>query len=471
MTWTQEEKDRYRFSGERYSIRNANGSRPGEYIPQLAGLYAFPRDSNKIPDPWSSSSSSSIFDSSSYLYVSESFVSSSSLEYQFTTSLCGYSSSSSSIQRNAGISLWAIGDNFIVGQGLHDNLLSSSSQPDDGISLLTIGDNFIVDQIVYDNLLSSSSFSMSSISSLSSSSASSLNSSSSDSSTSSSSRSSRSSSSSMSSYSSSSVSSSSVSSQSSSSKSSSSFSSFSSFSSSSQSDAPLPENQTRKAVVVSIEDYPGTGNDLLGYFTNMTNIISGHLNTKFGFEISSRLIDSEATIANVESAFVSATSDLVAGDAFIFFYGGHGSRTYNRDDIDNESDNYDELRVLYGGTWSDDRLRVLIDAIPAGVKVTIIFDSCYSGTGTRNVVTRKPRVLPEESMREIFFSATAEEGLAYIFNGGGFFSKALEKNLRLCGRGITARELHKRIDLEVHWNGQQPQLEGPEALKDSRLFV
>jgi len=65
MTWTQEEKDRYRFSGERYSIRNANGSRPGEYIPQLSGLYAFPITRNKtiesisLCQPFSMSSSSS----------------------------------------------------------------------------------------------------------------------------------------------------------------------------------------------------------------------------------------------------------------------------------------------------------------------------------------------------------------------------------------------------------------------------
>jgi len=217
-----------------------------------------------------------------------------------------------------------------------------------------------------------------------------------------------------------------------------------------------------------MEDYVGTASDMIGEWHEKTDTIAGHLNTKFGFEIFSRLMDSDATIANVEAAFESATSDLVDGDAFVFFFGGHGSTTVNQG-TDEEDDNRDELRVLYDGIWYDDRLRTMIDAIPAGVKITIIFDSCLSGTGTRNIT--KPRVLPEESMRELLFSATAEGGLAYVLPSGGLFSTALEKHLNLCSNAITAKELYDRIKTENFWGLQEPQLEGPEALKNSRVFV
>lgn len=55
MAWTEYDRDKYRFSAQRYSFRGGNGSRPGEYVPQLAGMYAFPSDGTT---QYSSSSSS-----------------------------------------------------------------------------------------------------------------------------------------------------------------------------------------------------------------------------------------------------------------------------------------------------------------------------------------------------------------------------------------------------------------------------
>lgn len=57
MTWTQFDKDKYRFSAERYSLRGTNASQPSEYVPQLPGLYAFPAGDELItPSPESESS-------------------------------------------------------------------------------------------------------------------------------------------------------------------------------------------------------------------------------------------------------------------------------------------------------------------------------------------------------------------------------------------------------------------------------
>ena len=447
MTWTQEEKDRYRFSGERYSFRNANGSRAGEYIPQFLGFYAFPAGNKKTPSILTSSSSSSLYSSSSSSFISsslslsDSFLNSSSLS---SLSSLSSSSSSSSIERYAGISHWTINDNFIVGvdsmtfeelQNINHGKKASSSSS---------------------GSLSSLNSSSSSNSSLSSHSSSSLSSSSI-------------SSSSISSSSISSSSKSSVSSPSSSSISSSSKSSVSSTSSSSQSDEPLPEDQTRVAVFVSIEDYPNTSNDLIGYFHNTTDEISEVLKEKFDFETVSRLKDTEATKTNVEAAIVSATSNLVPGDSFFFFYGGHGSQWKDNNGNFDETDKLDEMRILYNSVWLDDWIRLIIDAIPAGVKVTFVFDSCYSGTATRDV--SKPRMMSEENMRELFFSASTEGGLAYGWIDAGIFSAAFLEVLKTSGNGITAKEFYNRIKTKNFRNLQEPQLEGPEALKNSRVFV
>ena len=59
MAWTQYDRDKYRFSAERYSFRGANGFVPSEYVPQLPGMYAFPSGDATGPIPLSSSSSDS----------------------------------------------------------------------------------------------------------------------------------------------------------------------------------------------------------------------------------------------------------------------------------------------------------------------------------------------------------------------------------------------------------------------------
>ena len=67
---TQAEQDKYRFSAERYSLRGANASRPGEYVPQLPGMYPFPLEENMPQNSSSSSSLSSRKRSSKSLSVS-----------------------------------------------------------------------------------------------------------------------------------------------------------------------------------------------------------------------------------------------------------------------------------------------------------------------------------------------------------------------------------------------------------------
>lgn len=46
-TWTNKEKDQYRFGGVKYSFRGPDY--PSSTVPQIRGLYAFPKGEESTP--------------------------------------------------------------------------------------------------------------------------------------------------------------------------------------------------------------------------------------------------------------------------------------------------------------------------------------------------------------------------------------------------------------------------------------
>jgi len=46
-TWTQKEKDQYRFGGVKYSFRGPDY--PSDTVPQIRGLYSFPKSDESTP--------------------------------------------------------------------------------------------------------------------------------------------------------------------------------------------------------------------------------------------------------------------------------------------------------------------------------------------------------------------------------------------------------------------------------------
>jgi hypothetical protein len=76
------------------------------------------------------------------------------------------------------------------------------------------------------------------------------------------------------------------------------------------------------------------------------------------------------------------------GDSLVFMFAGHGSMTTDLDE--DEPDGVDELLCLYDMDFDDPSSYLLDDEIqqftrklPRGVSLTILFDSCHSGTATR----------------------------------------------------------------------------------------
>ncbi|TFK88486.1 peptidase C14 [Polyporus arcularius HHB13444] len=110
------------------------------------------------------------------------------------------------------------------------------------------------------------------------------------------------------------------------------------------------------------------------------------------------LIDDESgryvwpTRENIISAMSDLVKDARPGDHFVFSFSGHGAQTPNEDGA--EDDGYDETLVTvdtsydptsetYSGYIKDDLVRqLLVDALPPGARLVMIFDCCHSGTAS-----------------------------------------------------------------------------------------
>ena len=89
------------------------------------------------------------------------------------------------------------------------------------------------------------------------------------------------------------------------------------------------------------------------------------------------------TKANILRAMHWLVKDARPNDSLFFHYSGHGGQTPDLDG--DEEDGYDE--VIYpvdfrtaGHIVDDEMHRIMVKSLPAGVRLTAIFDSCHSGS-------------------------------------------------------------------------------------------
>ncbi len=133
----------------------------------------------------------------------------------------------------------------------------------------------------------------------------------------------------------------------------------------------------RRALVVGINAYPRS--PLQGCISDAQDW-SAELQRR-GYSVD-RLLDGFAT----KPAILDRLRVLIAGarwgDRLVFTYSGHG--TYMPDLDGDEEDRRDEALVAVDmRTVSDDELFTVFGAIPRGVRLTIVSDSCFSGTVAR----------------------------------------------------------------------------------------
>lgn len=146
----------------------------------------------------------------------------------------------------------------------------------------------------------------------------------------------------------------------------------------------------KKALLVGINDYPGSGNDLAGCVNDTANL-KNLLVKEFGFDAAGIriLTDSRATRAGIMDGLETMVSRASAGDVLIFHYSGHGSQVPDQDG-DERSDHMDEVLCprdfSWDGCWiSDDDLSDVFSRLPKGVHLEVLLDCCHSGTGTREI--------------------------------------------------------------------------------------
>lgn len=264
---------------------------------------------------------------------------------------------------------------------------------------------------------------------------------------------------------------------------------------------------TKKALCVGINDYPGMSGDLRGC-VNDAHGWSTLLQSK-GYDIT-LLLDDQATRANILAALSECAQSAGAGDLLAFTYSGHGSWVPDRGELD-ESDNRDETLAVYDGNILDDELRAILQSIDPEASMSIISDSCHSGTITRSGLRLaaergvtpetphppKPRFLPpasdvdalaaftlpvrrralypDASMNHILLTGCNALEYSYdaYFNGtwnGAMSFYALQ--LLQADPDRSWRSLHQGLRqlLPNTQHPQSPQLEGQDARKDDPVF-
>lgn len=259
---------------------------------------------------------------------------------------------------------------------------------------------------------------------------------------------------------------------------------------------------TKKAVCVGINDYPYLGNDLKGCVPDAQSwaqLLIDHYD--FAAPDVKVILDADATKAKTMQALKDLLAGATAGDILVFTNSSHGSYEVSTD----TDEKYDELICPYDIDTNqivDDELRELFQNLPAGIKLSVVLDNCFSGTGLRaptinlrpkflppsvrgkpellNPFSAKPKnkdMYPEESMTAILLSGARDNEFSYDGNFGGSFHGALTYNalevIKKAKYKLTYEQLHRRTGLKLTKSNinQHPQLEGKLLFKKSQLFV
>ncbi len=268
---------------------------------------------------------------------------------------------------------------------------------------------------------------------------------------------------------------------------------------------------TSKALCVGINVYPGGQNNLQGCVNDAkawAELLVEHYAVPRGDV--KVLLDTEATKAKIVAGLKALLARAKAADRLVFTNASHG--TYVADDSGDEE--YDQAICPYDcdkHLLIDDELRELFAELPAGVSLSVISDSCHSGTLTRAAVAdaapgtpfkddRRVRFLnpvhlgrralkdpgkakargrerfPEAKMKEVLLSGCDPTEYSYdaLIEGtyhGALTAMALSV-IRAANYEITWQQLHTRVRslLDAADYPQHPQLEGNSTNKKKHIF-
>lgn len=139
----------------------------------------------------------------------------------------------------------------------------------------------------------------------------------------------------------------------------------------------------KKAVCVGINLYPNPKNNLQGCVNDAKEWAS-LLKEVYGFQSVKIILNSSATLKNVQSALEDLVNGANDGDVLVFTVSSHGTSIPDKNG--DESDGRDEAICLYDKLWVDDNIRPIMSKLNPNVTMVFISDSCHSGAVTRNFI-------------------------------------------------------------------------------------
>ncbi|MBM3501061.1 MAG: caspase family protein, partial [Armatimonadetes bacterium] len=286
----------------------------------------------------------------------------------------------------------------------------------------------------------------------------------------------------------------------------------------------------RYALIVGIDDYPGTGSDLTGP-THDAEMMAQVLLDGYMFEPQNVILleNEEATRLNIANGIIRHLGKAGRNGVAVFFFSGHGTRVgRNVGFLDNEADGQDDGIYVYGhgGESSiilDEELGYLLSQLKGNTFVAV--DACYSGTISRaeggpqaksadinspdvanNIRLPKTFISDElgagyafgssagdvssvfnQPQRSVVMSSSSEEQVSWTVNDwpdgsrpASLFTYYLAKEMRNATGAVTFRDLLRRVSQQVDayvsnsggkYEAQTAQLAGPGLERPIRSFM
>jgi hypothetical protein len=254
-------------------------------------------------------------------------------------------------------------------------------------------------------------------------------------------------------------------------------------------------NQRRLAVVIGVATQ--VGNQIFRSLDGPVNdaeaiyaLLTGPNGYGFPRENVCLLLEEDATFENVISVFeLALVQRAEENDTVVLYFAGHGSQ-FSDIDGDEENDAWDETLVLYGADGSgmgelvDDDLRQMLESLQKKTsRITVILDSCHSGTGTREKGSVAVRGAPAHTVEGIaatnslppplgtiadelssdlvVLAAAADGTAAYEEGGGGIFTSAfIAAASRVHGSPVTYQQILREVRQLTAAHAQIPDFSG-----------
>jgi uncharacterized caspase-like protein len=267
--------------------------------------------------------------------------------------------------------------------------------------------------------------------------------------------------------------------------------------------------QNKKALIIGIDVYKPEGVEATNTARSSWNNLDGCVNdatamrdlvmAKYAFPENNitTLHNENATRANIIASLNKLIDEAKKGDVIFIYYAGHGSQMFNS--LSAEADKKDETIVpadAYKGVADirDKELAAIFNKlIDKGVLLTVIMDSCHSGSVGRGYLSAPPKVrfIEENKMdaKDATIPVRPESRGALIFSAAqdfefakeqrdenniphGAFTIALLKALQQLPVDAPATNIYSSVSAIMKYYGktQEPVLAANEQRKAGTLF-